>query len=278
MVLIEGGSYRMGAQASERERLDTVRGFEFDDESPVREVKVARFAIGKYEVTIDEFSQFVQETGRAVTGCVFLVPPGRFELNPSRAWNNLPWPVTGRHPVSCVNWEDAEAYTKWLKEKTGKSYRLPSEAEWEYVARAGSKAPWPWGEDPNEACRFANLGDETFRSKFPDYGGPNWPFARCRDGHVTTAPVGSFSANAFGVHDMVGNVWEWVQDCRAGYPSHATDASPVTSGLEADCSRRRFRGGSAWTQPPHARSASRAAPPRVGRLFHVGFRVALSLD
>jgi len=100
MVLIEGGSYRMGAQASERERLDTVRGFEFDDESPVREVKVARFAIGKYEVTIDEFSQFVQETGRAVTGCVFLVPPGRFELNPSRAWNNLPWPVTGRH--DCV--------------------------------------------------------------------------------------------------------------------------------------------------------------------------------
>lgn len=278
MVVIPEGTYRMGAEASERERLDTIRGFEYDDEFPVRDVKVSRFAIGKYEVTIDEFAEFVRSTSRTVTGCAFLVPPGRFELDASRAWDNLPWPVTGRHPVTCVNWEDAEAYARWLRSKTGKSYRLPSEAEWEYVARAGSQTPWPWGDNPNDACKFANLGDETFRQRFPNYGGPNWPFARCRDGHVTAAPTGSFPPNAFGVHDMIGNVWEWVQDCRGRYPSLPTDASPVVTGWLVDCSRRRFRGGSAWTQPPHARSASRAAPPARDRFFHVGFRVAVSFD
>lgn len=277
MVEISGGTFRMGADEAERDRLDTVGRSNFDDELPVRDVRIARFAIGKYEVTGEEFSHFVRDTGRVVTGCLFLGPRG-FQLDPSKSWNNLPWVGTLRHPVSCVSWQDAVAYAEWLHAKTGKSYRLPSEAEWEFVARAGSQTPWPWGENPNEACSHANLGDELFREKFPLFGGPNWPFARCKDGYVHAAPVGSFAPNSFGVFDMIGNVWEWVQDCRSSYRRASNDGSPVVSGWFVDCSHRRMRGGGWHTQPPHARSATRSSALPSHRIFHVGFRVACSLE
>jgi formylglycine-generating enzyme required for sulfatase activity len=279
MVEISGGTFRMGAKAAEHLRLHPqgCSGSGYDNEFPVRDVRIARFAIGKYEVTVKEFSEFVRDTGRVVTGCLFLGPQG-FELNPSRSWNNLPWGKFLLHPVSCVSWEDAIAYAEWLHAKTGRNYRLPSEAEWEFVARAGSQTPWPWGENPDEACSHANLGDELFRQQFPLYGGPNWPFARCKDGYVVTAPVGSFAPNVFGVFDMIGNVWEWVQDCRSGYRRAPHDGSPVLSGWGVDCSHRRMRGGGWHTQPPHARSATRLSFPPTHRIFHVGFRVACSLE
>jgi len=277
MVEITGGTFRMGADASERDRLDTVGRSNFDDELPVREVRIARFAIGKYEVTVEEFSHFVRDTGRVVTGCLLIGPRG-FELDPSRSWNNPLWVGTLRHPVSCVSWEDAVAYAKWLHAKTGKNYRLPSEAEWEFVARAGSQTPWPWGENPNEACSHTNLGDELFRQQFPLFGGPNWPFARCKDGYIQAAPVGSFPPNSFGVFDMIGNVWEWVQDCRSRYRGGSNDGSPVVSGWFVSCSHRLLRGGGWHTQPPHARSATRWSVPPTHRIFHVGLRMACSLE
>lgn len=276
MVPIAGGSYSRGAPEAERDKHDIMRGqFQWDSETPVRRVTVSAFALGKFEVTIAEFAAFVAEAGHEATGC--RVPAaGRIEPDPARSWRQPGWPVADHHPVSCVSWDDATAYVRWLASKTNRRYRLATEAEWEYAARAGATAAWPWGDDPNAGCKAANLGDASFKRRFPRWGPPDWPAATCDDGHPLPAPVGSFQANAFGLHDMIGNVWEWVQDCRRqSYAGAPIDGSADTFGLLLDCQKRVIRGGSAWTQPPHARLATRIAPQRDDRIYNVGFRVAL---
>jgi len=277
MVLIPGGSYLRGAPEAERERHDVMRGsFPWDSEQPVRRVTVAAFALGKFEVTIAEFAAFVAESRREASGCRWFVA-GRMDLDPARSWRKPGGPVGDQHPVSCVSWDDATAYVQWLASKTGKPYRLVTEAEWEYAARAGATTAWPWGDDPNEGCKHSNLGDASFKRLFPRFGPPDWPAAKCDDGYPLSAPVGSFQANAFGLHDMIGNVWEWVQDCRReSYSGAPIDGSADTSGLLVDCRKRVIRGGSAMTQPPHARLAIRIAPQREEAFYHIGFRVALT--
>ena len=236
VVVIPSGRFVMGSPQSEDGHAEY--------EGPQREIEVpSQFAVGVYEVTFDEWEACV-DAGRC---------GGR---RPEDAgWGR------GRRPVINVSWEDARAYLEWLSEQAGYRYRLPSEAEWEYVARARTVTARHWGETPSDQCSYANGVDAE---------------APCPDGYSRTAPVGSFRPNRFGLYDSMGNVWEWTQDCWNGnYPSTSGDTRAVTSG---DCSLRVVRGGSAFDGPANLRSASRASFPAVSRQGRVGFRVVRILD
>jgi formylglycine-generating enzyme required for sulfatase activity len=177
----------------------------------------------------------------------------------------------GNHPVVCVSDSDAADYAAWLSEQTGKNYRLPTEAEWEYAARAGKKTAWPWGNDVgNGGCKFFNGIDVSGHKKYPINDA-----AKCDDKFVTTAPVGSFPANAFGVYDMLGNVWEWVGGCfHDSYKGAPTDGSPWGD----SCEKHPMRGG-AWLENPwDTRFSARWAADSGGRDTTLGFRLARDLD
>ena len=171
-----------------------------------------------------------------------------------------------------VNSSDARAFVRWLSNETGAEYRLLSEAEWEYTARAGTTTARNWGNWPNDACEYANVHDQTSKAK----GG--WFFVHeCRDGYTKTAPAGKFRPNNFGLYDTLGNVWEWVEDCwNNSYSGAPSDGSAWTLG---DCKKRILRGGS-WLnlQPPRqVRSANRLALGSDNQNNYVGFRVARTL-
>ena len=227
MVEIPGGRFRMGCVSGQ----DCV-----DDEQPVHEVRVEAFELSKYEVTFEEYDRFTAATGR--------------ELADDAGWGR------GRRPVIWVSWDDAVAYARWLSEQTGERYRLPTEAEWEYAARAGSVTAYSWG---NEIGRNrANC----------DGCGSQWDSQQ-------TAPVGSFGPNGWGLYDLHGNVWEWVQDCWNGsYQGAPTNGSAWESG---DCSQRVLRGGSWYYRPRGLRSAYRSWNFTTSRYMLNGFRVARTI-
>jgi len=235
MVRVPAGAFLMGSPESEPGR--------YQDEGPQRVVLVAAFAAGVHEVTFTEWEACV-EAG----GCLEHLP------------GDEGWGRTDR-PVINVNWNDARAYADWLSEVTGHRYRLLSEAEWEYAARAGASTARPWGETVTDACLFAN-GDY---SALP-----------CGDGHENTAPAGSFKPNAFGLYDLLGNVWEWTRDCwNEGYAGAPGDGRAWESG---DCSARVLRGGSWYHGVKDLRAAYRLRSPFLDRSLIVGFRVARSLN
>ena len=172
----------------------------------------------------------------------------------------------------CVNWEDAQAYVRWLSTETGERYRLPSEAEWEYAARAGTTTRRHWGNDPDEQCAYANGADRTAKRRFD-----GWTVADCTDRVLWTSPAGAFAANGFGLHDMLGNVWEWVEDCwHDDYDDAPRDGSAWTRG--GDCSRRVLRGGSWGGGPASLRSGLRLIDDAGARFDNYGFRVSRTLD
>jgi formylglycine-generating enzyme required for sulfatase activity len=218
MVVIPAGTFRMGdTQGSEREK-------------PVHEVSIKRFAMGRYEVTFAEYDKFANATGRKKPN--------------DRGWGR------GNRPVINVSWHDAVAYTEWLSEQTGEEYRLPSEAEWEYAARAGTKTKYCWGNEIGK--NRANCND----------CGSQWDKKK-------TAPVGSFKANPFGLHDTVGNVWEWVADLwHDNYKGAPTDGSVWEGGNDI---RRVLRGGS-WGNVSYD-AARRGNHNPSGRNYNIGFRV-----
>lgn len=269
MIVVPGGSFTMGSPDTEPGRRE--------NEGPQQKVEVAAFAAGRFEVTVGEFRAFVTATGyRAGTVC---------DVNPSNgnAWRSLPgydWQNPGmtghqqsdRDPVGCASWFDAKAYVAWLSQKTGKSYRLLTEAEFEYAARAGSTTAYPWGSDANLGCSSANGGDITagqstwWRSDWP-------PYLRCNDGSLYAAPVGSFQPNAFGLYDMIGNEWEWVEDCYTEpyVPTHGP------SDVDQACGNRVIRGGSWANSVPNLRSSLRFPAGPDERDNTTGFRVAKTL-
>nr|VFK80745.1 MAG: Formylglycine-generating enzyme, required for sulfatase activity, contains SUMF1/FGE domain [Candidatus Kentron sp. SD] len=210
------------------------------------------FSLGKTEVTFEEYDRFACATGR--------------ELPRDHGWGRK------RQPVINVDWNDAVAYAQWLSRKTGRQYRLPTEAEWEYAARAGSAGTYFWGDDPQSACDYANVYDVSAKKEHNYY----WRGLPCNDGQKNTAPVGSYKPNAFGLFDMIGNAREWTADCwRArgkarehGAPSQATDAA---------CSWRVTRGGAWHSQAEHLQSAHRSKLTVHGRINSVGFRLAEDL-
>jgi formylglycine-generating enzyme required for sulfatase activity len=231
MVLVPAGGFTMGSPPDEPGRDD--------NERPQRQVTIAEpFWVGRYEVTFAEWDACV-----AAGGC---------NTKPSDAgWGR------DYRPVINVSWNDAKEYVGWLSQKTGKTYRLLSEAEWEYAARAGSTTAFWWGNDVgrnNANCE--GCGSEWDNTK--------------------TAPVGSFKANDFSLYDTAGNVWEWVEDCwHRNYDGAPKDGSPW---VEGDCSYRMLRGGSGSDEPRFMRSANRDSYDPVERLNDSGFRVARAPD
>jgi formylglycine-generating enzyme required for sulfatase activity len=261
MVVVPAGSFRMGFDGREPERY----------EGPVRDVTVVRaFAAGRTEVTVGQYRQFVAATGyRAARGC-YAWDGKTPSMLPEADWAEPGYgrPAGDEEPAVCLDWQDARAYVVWLAARTGQSYRLLTEAEWEYAAKAGSTAVFPWGDDAADGCRFANLYDLSAARAI---GAPIEP-TPCEDGFVGVAPVGQLAANAFGLSDMTGNVWEWVHDCYAmPYPPAPVDGSAQDA---IGCDRRGVRGGSWITQTAWQRPTFRGRDPvdRVSQIF--GFRVA----
>ena len=244
MVVIPAGSFEMGSPENEEGRED--------DEGPQHEVTIPRaFAVGAHEVTVGEYAAFAVDTGyEGETGC-WTWTGSEWQESQEISWRNPGYSQTGWHPVACVSWEDARAYVRWLSRKTGEEYRLLSEAEWEYAARAGTRTRYSFGDaiTPNDANYGRNIRK--------------------------TQPVGSYRANEFGLYDMHGNVWEWVQDCQNGsYAGAPMDGSAWERG---DCSRRVWRGGSWLFNPRVLRAANRGGFVTGGRSYDVGFRVARTL-
>ena len=247
MVVIPAGEYVMGSPRSEDER--------YSDEGPPHKVRIDQpFALGIYEVTFAEWDTCVADSG-----C------GGYRSRDAGLGGE-------QRPVTSVNWKDAEAYIDWLSGRTGKGYRLPSESEWEYAARAGTATTRYWGDDADRACNHANVYDRTSKSE------NEFRFVHhdCDDGYAQTAPAGSFAANAFGLHDMLGNVREWTEDCSNNtYSGAPGDGSAWRSG---DCDLRVLRGGS-WNELPRlVRSANRDKRESESRRVDIGFRVARTLD
>jgi formylglycine-generating enzyme required for sulfatase activity len=207
-------------------------------------VTIARaFALGKFEVTVDQFAAFVKETGYDTGSTCDIWKDGTWEERQGYSWRNPGFAQGGSHPAACLSWDDAKAYLAWLSRKTGKEYRLPTEAEWEYAARAGSGGKFHFGDDVADYCRYGNGADQAARAEVPG-AREKWTVLACSDGHAYTARVGSFAANAFGIYDMLGNVFEWVEDCwHDSYAGAPADGSAwVAAG---DCAVRVQRGG-AW--------------------------------
>ena len=235
LVIVPAGSFMMGAPATEEGSSESER--------PVHQVQIpGPFAVGIYEVTFAEWDACV-----AAGGC------GGIQLD-DRAWGR------DRRPAVGVRWEQAQSYVEWLSGRTGEHYRLLSEAEWEYVARAGSTTAYSWGD--GIGCRQASFGRDTYSGY------------RC-GAFWGTVPVGSFAANQFGLHDVHGNVWELVQDCwNENYEGAPGDGSAWESG---DCAYRVMRGGAWSNNSKYLRSATRIAYSPDFQYDYYGFRVHRTL-
>jgi len=269
MVAVPAGSYMMGSPPEEASR--------YENEGPQHRVTISEpFAAGRYEVTVGEWSRFVDETGYSVgNSCWTLeeVERKNWRNRKERSWQSPGFDQTESHPVACVNWDDARAYTEWLSGKTGKRYRLLSESEWEYAARAGTTTARYWGESASAQCRHANAGDAAVNRVFD-----GWTGAECDDGFVHTAPVGSFEPNGFGLHDMLGNVWEWVEDCwNDSYEGAPTDGSAWTT-KDCDPHVRVVRGDAWFNKPKSLRAAIRISNSAGFRTSFNGFRIARTLS
>ena len=270
LVVIPPGNFLMGTEVNARE-VQMDRG-----EGPRVPITIDyKFLMGRTEVTHGQFKEFADETGYpARGGC--RVWDGEFDERDDATWRNPYQPKRPRddHPVGCVSWEDAQAYVDWLSEKAGVPYRLPTEAEWEYAGRAGTETPRFWGNSANQACEWANTFDIDAAEEYPF----PWYPAACRDGYADLAPVASFKPNAFGLYDMIGNVWEWSQDCFA--PTHVgrpNDGSAWEWG-NGGCQQRTVRGGAWMTAPERNRVAWPGRDPQKRLMGYFGFRVARDVD
>ena len=240
MVPIRAGRFRMGNLSGGVSNKDRPR------ETPVHTVSISAFNAGRYEVTWDEWEACVRGGGCSNSG---LDSTGGDEEYGK-----------GTRPVINVSWEDAKVYTDWLSRRTGRAYRLLSEAEWEYIARAGSTTRYPWGNNPAQACEFANVDEDK---------------VGCSDGYPDTSPAGSFRPNNFGLYDTVGNVAEWVEDCTSIYGDYRT--APSTGQAWTNCyvnDERISRGSDYISGSYESRSAYRGLSSPRDRSSFRGFRVA----
>ncbi|MCF6224911.1 MAG: formylglycine-generating enzyme family protein [Xanthomonadales bacterium] len=273
MVVIPAGNFLMGADPS-------VKGSS-NSERPVHLVTIARgFAMAQHETTVGEFMLFVNDTQfltdaeRLGKSRIYDEGNGTISEKEKVNWRHDFYGETAglKLPVIHVSWEDASAYSAWLSEKTNRTYRLPSEAEFEYSLRAGSLTDYWWGDGSPEDV-VTNITGVRDKSA----SGRRWTdgFKRYKDGHWGPAPVASYIPNAFGLYDMGGNVSEWVEDCwHSSYVQAPTDGSAwVNSG----CNRRVLRGASWSSAPEQARSASRISAGATSRFSRVGFRVVRDL-
>ena len=273
LVRIPDGTFMMGDDLTPEQ---AVRRWPWEDVpsckalGPRHRVHIAGpFYMGACEVTCGQFARFVRETHYKTeaerVGNAWTILAGKGGYQEGANWRNPFFNQSSRHPVVCVSWNDAKAFCRWLSRKENLTYRLPTEAEWEYAARAGSGGIWYWGDDESGAQGCANVAghgeDCNWRHKFEGV----------TDGFTYTAPVARFAPNAFGLYDMIGNVWEWCEDWfsleyYANSPRESPPGPPTGE-------RRMVRGGS-WTYGPSgARSASRGIRAPGDRVAAVGFRI-----
>jgi formylglycine-generating enzyme required for sulfatase activity len=284
MVVLSAGSFLMGSPENEPGR--------FPEESPQRKVSIRQFAAGRYDITKKEWALFVNATNRpTVSGCSWAALPGDtvklWEASPSASWNHIGFRQDSSHPAVCISWEDAQDYVNWLSKKTSFSYRLLTEAEWEYATRAGTTTVYSWGDTASH--EYANYGADSCCSSLAS-GSDKWVFG--------TSPVGAFPPNKFGLYDMNGNVMQWVEDCfNYPYSDKPTDGSAYKDAVQLSitgefssmsgtnsCSYHILRGGDFNDPPRFIRSAFRNFAPSPGvpinqpyRNAAVGFRIARTL-
>ena len=297
LVLIPAGEFIMGNRESVEELIKvfpqyTSGGIEIQDESPKHPVRISKsFYFGTCEVTNGQFRKFVEATGyqtqaerkedddpRGAGGWGFNQSAQRIEgRNIQYNWLKPGFPITDDMPVVNVTWNDVTEFCKWLSTKEGKTYRLPTEAEWEYAARAGASTRYVSGDDPESLTKIANTADADFSTRFPKYSLASTDRSlSSHDGHVFPSPVGSFPPNNFGLHDVHGNVWEWTadwysQDYFANSP--AVDPQGPTSG------ELKVRRGGAWhTVAIWARLSYRNYNTTQSRYPNLGFRIVLNKD
>ena len=269
LVVVPSGEYMMGSPDDELDRTN--------NEGPQHRVKIPqRFAVGKLMVTRDEFEKFVIETDYATGDKCFTLEDKKVEDRTGRSFRNPGFKQDGTHPVVCINWDDAKAYVAWLSKKTGKLYRLLSESEWEYIARAGTKTPFWWGS--SISTNDANYdGNSTYGSE-----GSKGEFRQ------KTVPADMFKPNPWGLYQVSGNVFEWVEDCWNETYQHAPSDGGVrmagnwagrsdTDVSAGGCSRRVRRGGAWNVGAQMLRSAYRESRPALVRGSNVGLRVARPL-
>src|SRR5262249_1680143 len=238
MVVVPAGSFDMGSPAREADR--------YDDEGPQRPVTIERpFAVGKFEVRFDEWMQCVLDE--------------EWGMVTDERWGRGPRPVVN------VSWNDAKRYVAWLAKKTGKSYRLLTEAEWEYAARANANTPHYWDKQSDNPCLHANVLNPSVKKKYA-FAGDSFS---CEDGYDETAPVGAFRPNAFGLYDMLGNVWEGVEDC--WHDSYKDAPADGSAWVTKDCDSREVRGGGWSTYLQLVRSAARLRLTPEYRNYNLGF-------
>lgn len=270
LIELPAGSFRMGTP------LDVAVDNETGESPPVTITLPRAFALGQFEVTHREFEAFARATNFEPVGrCrVWNETKRRYDDDDQRTWRRpgVPAKPLPEHPVSCVSWEEATAYAAWLAAETGLPYRLPTEAEWEYAARAGSDDLYPWGANPHRGCGFANAYDLDTRAQYP----LAWEHMQCRDGFPGVAPVGSLKPNAFGLYDMIGNVWEFAQDCATR--SHIGRPKDGRAWVwEGGCARRIQRGGGWITSTARIRPGYHGDANATHRFDFGGFRVARDL-
>jgi formylglycine-generating enzyme required for sulfatase activity len=271
MVSLPAGEFVMGSPEDDDLRMQV--------EGPPRRVAIARpFAIGRFEVTVDQFAAFVTETGTTVNKPFnecrvtigFDLDPPYLTGSPEASFRRPGFEVTGAHPAGCISWYDAQAYLAWLRRKTGRAYRLPTEVEWEYAARAGTTTRYSFGSDERLLCDHARFADLASRYARGD---------GCRSEVRTDGPieVGRLKPNAWGIFDVHGNVSEWVEDCwTSNWSEIPTDGSAFAR--PANCEMGVIRGGSWLASSRWVRTAVRIAKRTSTQFQYIGFRVALTLD
>ncbi|MEJ6004653.1 SUMF1/EgtB/PvdO family nonheme iron enzyme [Paucibacter sp. AS339] len=279
MVRVPGGEFQMGGgKAYGGDAAPAPEAL------PIHKVKLKAFKLAKYEVTVAEFRRFVEATGyKAPDQCINQPIQGWFGLGPtSGSWDKNALTDSEYQPAVCIGWAGADAYAQWLSKQTGKSYRLPTEAEWEYAASAGRGKPgFPFGEDLDQkrVCEYANVSDQSaehagmarFGATYTDFMGG---ISDCDDGAGFASIVGMYKPNPLGIHDLIGNAAEYLQDCWVdNYQGAPADGSARQSG---DCNMRAMRGG-AWHWRGNSVTMRGAAPlDWIGVIE--GFRLAQSLD
>jgi formylglycine-generating enzyme len=277
MVVVPEGRFVMGSTPAEsaaaKVREDTAAR-----EWPAHSVRIPKpFAIGRYEVTRGEYGAFVAATRRADGGdCItWDQADGRWQPVAKASWREPGFPQRENHPAVCLDLADSSAYAAWLSSISGQRYRLPTEAEWEHAARAGTTTMNTWGDGYEQICVHANSSDLTRAQAHGGIGEEPTRFFTCRDGVVYTSPVGSFPANPFGLHDMVGNIWEWVQDCY----TETYEGAPMDGSvwMWADCERRVVRGGAWYSRTWFLRPAARSRELPTFRSATLGLRVVREL-
>ena len=288
LVLIPPGEFIMGSEESAEAMVNyfnATYGIElkaegYNREHPKHRVRITRpFYLGTYPVTVGQFRRFVQDAdyktdaekdGKGGEG--YDSATGKWEKKkPEYTWRSLGFEQTDEHPVVNVSWNDAVAFCEWISRKEGKTYRLPTEAEWEYACRAGTTTRYWSGDNPEKLAGAGNVRDATLKTKFPKWGHT----IRAHDGYVFTSPVGSYRANPFGLYDMHGNAWQW---CADWYGEKYYAASPLEDPIGPDSGWSRVLRGGSWSYGPTlARSAYRSWYAPDDRDTCCGFRVARTL-